>query len=184
MIYDEYVGGYFLRIRKNNSVLLDVGSIRCSAKVRKKFISLILGVSLLTLSNVALAFKCSIFEGRQGEIPSFTSEIAELNNLDKNGQHLKLLIPKQGAVVDFDLDEYLKEAKNKSEILSLLRKVQGASIVYIDLFSAEKRYEVRMGVLTDNLNKVIKQTVYANFSYNLEHNEVYDLQNDLAVFCN
>ncbi|MGB1238913.1 MAG: hypothetical protein ACPG4U_11930 [Pseudomonadales bacterium] len=133
---------------------------------------------------LAQAFQCSLYEGQRGNIPTFVSEIAELKNLDKNGRHIKLLIPAKGAVEEFDLEQYVSRAKTRREVVELLKEVEGSVIVYIDLFEAQKRYEVRIGTLTTNVQQVIEQTVYANFAYNLQHNEVYDLQNNIAVFCN
>ena len=135
-------------------------------------------------TNVAYAFNCSIFEGSSKQIRSFKTEIAELKNMDKRGRHIKVIVPLQGPVQEFDLDEYVKQAKNANQVKEKLARISGGSVVYIDLFPIEKRYEIRMGRLTTNLKQVIEPTVYANFSYNKQHNEVYDLQSKIAVFCN
>lgn len=132
----------------------------------------------------ANAFQCSIFEGATSNIPSFRTEIAELKNMDQQGRHIKVIVPLQGPVQEFDLDEYIRGLNSDRSVKKKLALVEGATVVYIDLYPVEKRYEVRMGRLTTNLNNVILPTVYANFAYNKQHNEVYDLQGKIAVFCN
>lgn len=141
-------------------------------------------ILLLGVSAQVSAFECSIFEGKTNDIPSFTSEIAQLKNMQKSGRHVKVLVPVQGPVQEFDLDQYLSNQDSSSDIKQKLARVAGGTVVYIDLFPIEKRYEIRMGLLTTNLEQVIKPTVYANFDYNTKHNEVYDLQSKVAVFCN
>ncbi len=144
----------------------------------------LLGAALTSAAFPAYAFQCSIFEGESSEIPSFKTEIAELKNLDKKGRHIKVIVPKSGPVQEFDLSLYIKGLTKTAEIKNRLSKVAGSTVVYIDLYPVEKRYEIRMGRLTTNLSRVIAPTVYANFAYNKEHNEVYDLQGKVAVFCN
>lgn len=136
------------------------------------------------ISSQASAFTCSIFEGASKDIPSFKNEIAELKNMDKRGRHIKVIVPLEGPVQEFDLDAYLQGAENRKDIQRMLDRIAGGSIIYIDLYPIEERYEIRMGRLTANLKRVIEPTVYSNFAYNLERNEVYDLQSKLAVFCN
>jgi len=143
-----------------------------------------LAVVLVVGSAQARAFNCSIFEGESSEIPSFKTEIAELKNMSKRGRHIKVLVPRQGPVQEFNLSEYVENVASNSEVKKKLALVEGGTVVYIDLFPVEKRYEVRIGQLTTNLKQVIKPTVYANFEYNTQHNEVYDLQSKIAVFCN
>ena len=104
--------------------------------------------------------------------------------MDKRGRHIKVIVPLEGPVQEFDLDAYLQGAKNRQDIQRMLDRIAGGSIIYIDLYPIEERYEIRMGRLTANLKRVIEPTVYSNFAYNLERNEVYDLQSKLAVFCN
>ena len=145
-------------------------------------IFILLGFSVL--SHSAYAFRCSIFEGENASIPSFKVEIAELKNMQKSGRHVKLLVPRKGPVQEFDLDVFLRGANTDAEVLKKLKLVAGATVVYIDLYPVEERYEIRMGKLSQNLAQVITPTVYANFTYNEQHNEVYDLQSNLAVFCN
>ena len=135
-------------------------------------------------ASQANAFTCSIFEGTSKDIPSFTNEIAELKNMDKRGRQIKVIVPREGPVQEFDLDAYLEGAEDRKQIQTMLDRIAGGSTIYIDLYPIEARYEIRMGRLTSNLNRVIDPTVYANFAYNLERNEVYDLQSKLAVFCN
>jgi len=150
----------------------------------KPIVHLILATLAVAITSNANAFQCSIFEGENATIPSFKTEIAELKNMHKSGRHIKVIVPKRGPVQEFNLDEYVKGAKTDSEVKAKLSKVAGSSLIYIDLYPIEKRYEIRIGLLTTDLNQVIKPTVYANFSYNNQHNEVYDLQNKIAVFCN
>ncbi len=140
--------------------------------------------ALTSFTLPAYAFQCSIFEGDSSEIPSFKTEIAELKNLDKKGRHIKVIVPETGPVQEFDLELYIQGLTSTAEIKNRLSKVAGGTVVYIDLYPVEKRYEIRMGRLTTNLSRVIAPTVYANFAYNKEHNEVYDLQGKIAVFCN
>lgn len=156
------------------------------AFVNRFRVSFILSMLILTIfnANLAYAFNCSIFEGSSKQIRSFKTEIAELKNMDKRGRHIKVIVPRQGPVQEFNLDEYVKQAKNAKQVKEKLARISGGSVVYIDLFPVEKRYEIRMGRLTTNLKQVIEPTVYANFSYNTQHNEVYDLQSKIAVFCN
>ncbi|EPJ55417.1 MAG: hypothetical protein OFPI_03950 [Osedax symbiont Rs2] len=145
-------------------------------------IFMLLGFSVFPAT--AYAFRCSIFEGENANIPSFKVEIAELKNMHKSGRHVKLLIPRQGPVQEFDLDRFLKGSKTDAQVLEKLKLVAGATVGFIDLYPVEERYEIRMGKLSKNLAQVITPTVYANFAYNEQHNEVYDLQSNLAVFCN
>lgn len=153
-------------------------------KKRIKINKSLLCITLASLASPAFAFQCSIFEGTSSEIPSFKTEIAELKNLDKKGRHIKVLVPKTGPVQEFDLALYIQGLTRTSEIKNKLAKVAGGTVVYIDLYPVEKRYEIRMGRLTTNLSQVIAPTVYANYAYNKQHNEVYDLQGRIAVFCN
>ncbi|OUS27806.1 hypothetical protein A9R01_14080 ['Osedax' symbiont bacterium Rs2_46_30_T18] len=150
----------------------------------KTLISIFVALGLSALPASAYAFRCSIFEGGNASIPSFKVEIAELKNMHKSGRHVKLLIPRQGPVQEFNLDKFLRGATTDTQVLDKLKLVAGATVVYIDLYPVEKRYEIRMGQLSKNLAQVITPTVYANFAYNEQHNEVYDLQSNLAVFCN
>ncbi|MEH6446168.1 MAG: hypothetical protein V7784_19915 [Oceanospirillaceae bacterium] len=141
-----------------------------------------LGFAIIPLQ--ASAFHCSIFEGSSSNIPSFITEIAALKNMDNNGRHIKVIVPKQGPVQEFDIGEYVKNTESISVVKKKLSKIEGGTVVYIDLYPNEKRYEIRMGRLTTDLQQVIAPTVYANFAYNKQHNEVYDLQSRIAVFCN
>lgn len=141
-----------------------------------------LGLACMPLQ--ANAFHCSIFEGSGINIPSFKTEIAVLKNMDIKGRHIKVIVPKQGPVQEFDIKEYVKNTESISVVKKKLSKIEGGTVVYIDLYPNEKRYEIRMGRLTTDLQQVIAPTVYANFAYNKQHNEVYDLQSKLAVFCN
>jgi len=145
---------------------------------------LALSFALLLVSAPASAFHCSLFEGATTAIPSFKTEIAELKNMDQRGRHIKVLVPRQGPVQEFNLSDYIASVSGNAEVKKKLAQVAGGTVVYIDLFPVEKRYEIRMGLLTTNLEQVIKPTVYANFAYNTQHNEVYDLQSKIAVFCN
>ena len=154
------------------------------AIVRKLSYKIMLGLCLMSFSLSASAFSCSIFEGATHDIPSFKTEIAELQNMENSGRHIKVLVPVRGPVQEFNLAQYIHDGLTQSEISKKLQLVKGGTVVYIDLFPIEKRYEIRIGLLTTNLDQVIKPSVYANFSYNSQHNEVYDLQNKIAVFCN
>lgn len=154
---------------------LNIARFTCSA---------LLAIAMLGASVQASAFECSIFEGKTNEIPSFTTEIAELKNMEESGRHVKVLVPVQGPVQEFDLAIYVTSGDTKAEVKQKLERVAGGTVVYIDLFPIEKRYEIRMGILTTNPAQVIKPTVYANFHYNNQHNEIYDLQSKIAVFCN
>ena len=147
-------------------------------------ISILMLLGLSALPATAYAFRCSIFEGKDASIPSFKVEIAELKNMQKSGRHVKLLVPRQGSVQEFDLDKFLNGATTDAQVLEKLKLVAGATVIYIDLYPLEERYEIRMGKLSTNLSQVIAPTVYANFTYNQQHNEVYDMQSNLAVFCN
>ncbi len=150
----------------------------------KSIATLAFGLVLAIISSSASAFYCSIFEGKDSNIPSFKTEIAEMKNMEKNGRHIKVLVPRQGPVQEFNLAEYVEGSSSNTELKQKLKRVAGGTVVYIDLFPIEKRYEIRIGRLTENFEQVISPTVYANFSYNNQHNEVYDLQSNVAVYCN